>query len=319
MAVYTTVEEEEMKDFVSLYDLGEYHSHVGIQAGVSNSNFILRTDRGKFIVTLFEPHRVREEDVSFFLSYVEHLKQENVGCPKTFRTKSGEQYTIFKERPASIFEFMRGTCGDIAVHTPKICFEGGALLGQMHKASESFKQTSPNLFGIEKWQQWAKDLCPKADVFKEGLCSIVQSEMAFLNDNWPKDLPSGAIHGDYFDDNVFYDGENAVGVIDFHFVCTDFYAFDLAIAINAWCFNAFNHLEEDRYQNFMKGYESVRPLSEEEKEAFPVLLRGGSMRFLLSRMEEGLQYTEGDFMVPHDPLVFLDKLNCFQKQLLKAA
>lgn len=317
MAVYTPVTEEEMKEFTALYDVGEYHSHVGVQSGVSNSNFVLRTDQGKFIVTLFEPHRVREEDISYFLAYVEYLKKEGVGCPKTFRTKNGELYTQLKDRPTGIFEFMRGTCGDIAIHTPKICFEGGALLGQMHKAGESFEPTAPNHFGIEKWKEWSKTLCPKANTIQSGLCDVVQDEMKFLLANWPDNLPKGPIHGDYFDDNVFYDGETAVGVIDFHFACHDFYAFDLAIAINAWCFNGANHLEQERYNNFLKGYESIRPLSKEEKESFPVLLRAASIRFLLSRMEEKLNYTEGDFMVPHDPIVFLERLTFFQQQLAK--
>ncbi len=310
--MYTDVSEAEMHALLQLYDIGDYHSHVGIQAGVSNSNFILKTDQGKFVVTLFEPHRVREEDVGFFLSYVDHLKAHGVGCPQTYKTKEGALYTVFKDRPTGIFEFMRGTCGDIAIHTPKICSEGGALLAKMHKVGDSFEHEAPNLFGFEKLNEWSKSLCPQANQIQEDLCAAIESEMAYLNKNWPKDLPVGPIHGDYFDDNVFYDGETAIGVIDFHFVCTDFYLIDLAIALSAWCFNGANHWEEERYRSFIQGYEAVRPLSDKERAALPVLLRGAAMRFLLSRLEEKLNYKDGDFVVPHDPLVYFERLKFFQ-------
>lgn len=312
MAVYTHVPEEALIAFLSSYDIGTLASYEGISQGVSNTNYFVNTDKGRYVMTLFEPHRVREEDISFFMDYAILLEQAGVPCPETMVHRDGGVCAKLCGRPAAIFSFLNGAGGHVSMLTPELCEKAGATLARMHRAAERFGRTAPNHFGPERWREWLESIGPKMDSLAPGLYDLTCAEFQGAAHVMSLDLPRGAIHADYFPDNVFFEGGDVSGVIDFHFVCTDLYAYDLAIAINAWSFDERNEMRRDRMDAMRRGYESVRPLTLAEKDAFPVLLRAAALRFLLSRIEEKLNWKEGDFMTPHDPMVFEKRLRYFQ-------
>ncbi len=312
MAVYTQVSHEDLTHFLSLYDIGTLQSHEGIEAGVSNTNYFVTTDHGRYVLTLFEPHRVRAEDIPFYLDYAIAMEGAGVPCPKTILRKDGGTLSHLNDRPAALFSVLNGKEGRVPALTAAMCRDGGKTLAQMHLAGMGIKDHAPNHFGPKRWDLWMGLLAARMDTIKLGLYGLTKAELFYLENNWPDDLPVGAIHGDYFADNVFFDGDVVTGVIDFHFACTDILAYDLAIAINAWCFDGGNEFSQNRYDAFMEGYQSVRALNDAEQKSFPLLLRAASLRFLLSRIEEKLGWKEGDFMTPHDPLVFEKRLKHFQ-------
>ncbi len=310
MAVFTQVSENELKAFLMSYDIGDLISYEGIEQGVSNTNYFIDTTKGRFVLTLFEPRRVLEEDVPFFIHYA--LSLEKDGAPRTMIQKNGEPIGRLCDRPTAIYALLEGSGGHVSMLDPGLCEQAGATLAKMHLTALKSARTAQNRFGLLRWHEWSVNLGPDMDRIKPGLRSLTQSELAYVSDKWPHLLPVGAIHGDYFPDNVFFKNGRLVGVIDFHFACTDLLAYDLAIACNAWSFDEKNEYRADRMQSLLKGYESIRPLSQGEKDALPLLLRAAALRFLLSRIEEKLNWREGDFMKPHDPLVFEKRLRHFQ-------
>jgi homoserine kinase type II len=308
MAVYTPVSETQMKAFLSAYDLGTLRFFSGIEQGVSNTNYHVTTTKGRYILTLFEAHRVREKDIPAFLAYASHLEAGGVICPHTLERKDGTTLSPLCDLPAALFSYLEGEGQTPGSLTPKKCYEAGLTLAKMHLAAAAMKTMPPNHFGIERWERWLTLIGIKMDSIEPGLFDLVSGELATLKAAWPKDLPAGAIHADFFPDNVFFIGETVSGVIDFHFVCKDTFVYDLAIAANAWAFDDKNDFVLERLQSLLAGYQSVRPLSKEESVALPLLLRAAALRFLLSRIEEKMKWKSGDFMIPHDPLVFAKRL-----------
>lgn len=311
MAVFTQVPEHALKNFLMSYDIGDLVSYEGIKEGVSNTNYFLVTTQGRFVLTLFEPRRVLEEDVPYYIDYALTIK--NVGAPRTMIQKDGTSMGHLCNRPAVIYSLLEGEGAHKSVITPDRCEKAGAALAGMHIAAEAFPKKIPNHFGLRKWQEWVRVIGADMNRIDPGLYDLAKSEVDYISNRWPALLPAGAIHGDYFPDNVFFKNDLVSGVIDFHFVCTDLLAYDLAIACNAWCFDENNYFREDRMQSLMNGYNAVRPLSAEEKAAMPMLLRAAALRFLLSRIEEKLNWKPDDFMKPHDPMVFEKRLRHFQK------
>lgn len=312
MAVYTPVSEAELRSFLSSYDIGSLMSYEGIEAGVSNTNYHVFTDHDRFILTLFEPHRAKAEDIPYFIDYSMHLEANGVQCPQTMVRKNGQKVSTLCNRPAAFFSFLEGTSETAATLTPELCNRAGKTLARMHKAAASFTPHHDNDFGVRRWRQWLTEMGRNMNKIDDGLYLAAAAELSWIEDHWPDHLPTGAIHADYFPDNVFFKDGIVSGVIDFHFVCTDIFAYDLAIAINAWTFDGGNSFVPERFDAMLAGYEAIRPLSAAEKLAFSTLLRAASLRFLLSRCEEMLKWQPGDFMKPHDPLVFASRVKFFQ-------
>ncbi len=313
MAVYTQVSEDDLKLFLTEYDIGTLVSYEGIEQGVSNTNYFVTTDQDRFVLTLFEPHRVDPADIPHFIDYAIRLEKDGVPCPRTILRRDGKSLSILCDRPAALFSILHGEGGSVAMLTPDLCEKAGATLGQMHRSAMRFSRTPDNHFGPARWQSWNETLGSRMDEIAPGMRDFIQKELDFIFPRWPKHLMSGAIHADYFPDNVFFENGNVTGVIDFHFVCKDLFAYDLAIALNAWSFDAQNEFCEDRMIAFVRGYESARSLPKEEIDAMPLLLRAAALRFLLSRIEEKLKWKPGDFMIPHDPMVFEKRLRHFQE------
>ena len=312
MAVFTKITEADLKEFLSFYTIGNLVSFEGIEAGVSNTNYFVDTEQGRFVLTLFEPRRVQAEDISFFMEYSIVLEENGVPCPRTMLRRDKSNLGVLKDRPAAIFSFLQGEGATVAALDDAMCERAGETLAQMHLAAQKIIRTSPNRFGLKRWQDWVAMLGADMDKIFDGTFKYTADELDFVSANWPSDLPSGAIHADYFPDNVFFEDGDVSGVIDFHFVCTDMFAYDLAIALNAWSFDAGNKFAPSRFAAMMRGYNSIRPLSKEETNALPVLLRAAALRFLLSRIEEKLNWKPDDFMKPHDPMVFANRLRHFQ-------
>lgn len=313
MAVYTQISEDDLKNLLLSYDIGNLVRFEGIEQGVSNTNYHVFTDEGRYILTLFEPHRVHADDIPHFVNYAVVLEQNGVPAPATMPRKDGAFISELYARPAAIYSFLQGEGGHAGMITPAICEKAGEVLAKMHKAAEHITDTAKNHFGQERWQEWLSSIGADMNEIDPALHDLTKDELLWIMDVLPSDLPSGAIHADYFPDNVFFKDGDVTGVIDFHFVCHDSFAYDLAIAVNAWCFDQDNEFSMDRMQAMMLGYNRIRPLSQAERAALPVLLRAASLRFLLSRIEEKLAWTADKMMVPHDPMVFEKRLRHFQR------
>ncbi len=312
MAVFTQITDTDLLNLLNDYNLGGLVSFEGIEAGVSNTNYFVTTTNARYVLTIFEPHRVRADDIPAYIEYSTVLEQSGIPCPKTMPRKDGGYISTLHGKPAAFFSILNGTGGYPAMLNPHLCGQAGEVLAKMHRAAEKINTRTKNYFGPERWGTWISSIGASMNTIAPNLYDLCQKEYDFIQSNWPSELPSGQIHADYFPDNVFFENNMVTGVIDFHFVCHDFFAYDLAIAINAWSFDGHNHFDSARMGSMMRGYQSIRPLSGKEVMAFPLLLRAASLRFLLSRIEEKLKWKPGDFMKPHDPMVFEKRLRHFQ-------
>lgn len=309
MAVYTHITREELEAFLGAYDLGALVSFAGIEKGVSNSNYHVFTQKGRYILTLFEERRVRSADLPFFFAYAGHLKGKGIACPAPVADRGGNLSGRLAGRAACLLNFLDGEDIAVAGITPDHCAQVGALLARMHKAAEDFTPARENSIGITAWRGMVERTADQADGFEKGLRELLRAEIDFLEENWPRNLPSGAVHADVFPDNVFFSEGTLCAVIDFYFACTDFYAFDLAVAVNAWCFDAKAQFDAVRFDFMLRGYRSVRDLSAAEEAAFPVLCRGAVLRTLVSRLEEFFAHDPAKtLMTPHDPGDYLRRL-----------
>lgn len=316
MAVYTQISHSELSEFLMHYDVGTFQSFSGISEGVSNTNYHVHTGKGRYVLTLFEPHRVAADQVPFFVEYQMVLKAAGISVPDVFKNSAGQAVSTFKNRPAILCSFLPGKTGDAGMVTPEVCRKAGMMLAKMHRVFEDGGAVAArfpeNSYGIKKWVSWVAGMGLGLNKIHDGLFQKVSQDIKIIEKYWPHDLPAGPIHGDFFPDNVFFDHHTPVGVIDFHFAAKDFFVYDLSIAVNAWCFDMVNIFSAQRFGAMLDGYESVRPLTDAEDKVFPLMRRAAALRFLLSRCEETLNYDPATMtMKPHDPLVFLKRLHYF--------
>ena len=310
MAVYTEVSDEALRDFLALYDIGDVISFKGIAEGVENSNFLLRTARNQFILTLYEK-RVRLADLPFFIGLMEHLARRGVTCPQPVRNRAGEALGKLEGRPAAIVTFLDG----LWVRRPTVrhCGEVGEALARMHLAAADFGLRRPNALSLAGWPSLLHAAADRTDDVAPGLRAESEVELAFLEARWPAELPGGVIHADLFNDNVFFIGERLSGLIDFYFACNDALAYDLAICLSAWCFEPGNEFNVSKGQAMISAYERVRPLSPSEVAALPILARGAALRFMLTRLVDWLNVPAGAKVAPKNPLEYRDKLRFHQR------
>jgi len=315
VAVYTEVSDEELSAFLATYDIGNVLSYKGIAEGVENSNYFLLTESGSFILTLYEK-RVREADLPFFLSLMEHLVARGLNCPQPVKNRAGEALGRLAGRPAVIVTFLDG----VAVRRPtaRHCYALGRALAQMHLAGQDFPMTRPNALSVPGWRPLFAAAEDQADTVAAGLRDRTAQELGFLERAWPTGLPSGVIHADLFTDNVFFIGEEVSGLIDFYFACTDAFAYDLAICLNAWCFEPDWSFNMTKGQALVAGYQSIRKLSAAEAECLPVLCRGSALRFMLTRLVDWLNVPPGALVKPKNPLEYDRKL-AFHRHVTSAA
>jgi homoserine kinase type II len=310
MAVYTDVAADELAAYLSQYDLGDLLSYKGIAEGVENSNFLLHTSKGSFILTLYEK-RVARGDLPFFLGLMTHLAQHGINCPQPVENKSGEALGELAGRPAAIITFLEG----IWPRKPNAnqCAGVGQALAKMHLAGANFSMTRANALSVAGWRPLFDAAKARADNVQPGLRDFLAAELDHLESGvWPTNLPQGVIHADPFPDNVFFLGEKLSGIIDFTFACNDILAYDVAICLNAWCFEADHSFNVTKARAFLSAYGRERKLSEAEQDALPLLARGAAIRFLLTRLVDWLNVPPGALVKPKDPLEYVRKLRFHQ-------
>jgi homoserine kinase type II len=306
MAVYTDVAADELAEFLGTYDIGELLSYKGIAEGVENSNFLLHTSAGYFILTLYEK-RVAKNELPFFLGLMTHLASRGIICPQPLWNKSGEALSTLAGRPAVIINFVEG----IWPRKPNAahCAGVGQALAKMHLAGRDFGMSRANALSVSGWRPLFEVAASRADELQHGLCGFIGAELDYLESGiWPKNLPQGVIHADLFPDNVFFLGEKVSGIIDFTFACNDMLAYDVAICLNAWCFESDCSFNVTKARAFLGAYGRERPLSGAEQDALPLLARGAALRFLLTRLVDFLNVPEGALVRPKDPLEYARKL-----------
>ena len=305
MAVYTDISEDDLKSFLGQYDVGELTSYKGIAEGVENTNFLLHTTKDPLILTLYEK-RVEKSDLPFFLGLKQHLFAKGLSCPLPLPRKDGELLGELSDRPAALISFLEGMW--LRKPEARHCREVGKALAAMHLAGEGFELKRPNALSVEGWKVlWDKSEA-RADEVEKGLQQEIRTDLDFLAAHWPKDLPAGVIHADLFQDNVFFLGDELSGLIDFYFACNDLLAYDVSICLNAWCFEKDGAYNVTKGKALLEGYQSVRPMSQAELNALPLLARGSALRFFLTRLYDWLTTPEGALVVKKDPLEYLRKL-----------
>ncbi|MDZ4736565.1 MAG: homoserine kinase [Rhodospirillaceae bacterium] len=305
MAVYTEVPDEALADFVARYDIGSVVSCKGIAEGVENSNYLLRTESDTYILTLYEK-RVREEDLPFFIGLMEHLADRGIACPTPIHDRDGATLNRLCGRPAAIMSFLEGMWPRRP--TPRHCQLLGEALARMHLAGADYRIRRRNNLSHEGWGQLIEACGTRADEVIPGLADELAAAYQGIEAQWPKALPEGVIHADLFPDNVFFLRDRLSGVIDFYFACNDFYAYDIAVCLNAWCFEPDGSFNVTKARVMLSSYRAIRPLSPDEVDALPLLARGSALRFLMTRLYDWLNHPPGAFVTPKDPKEYVRKL-----------
>jgi homoserine kinase type II len=305
MAVYTEVTDEALNRFLEGYEIGRATSLKGIAEGVENSNYLLHTEAGPFLLTLYEK-RVAEADLPFFLGLMEHLARRGVNCPQPVRAKNGHAIGRLAGRAAAIVTYLDG----LSARRPSArhCGEVGEALARMHAAGADFALRRPNALSLGDWPGLFETARARADDVAPGLAEETTAELAALAGIWPRDLPAGVIHADLFPDNVFFLDDKLSGLIDFYFACNDFLAYDLAVCLNAWAFDPSGEFDVGKGRAIIDGYQRVRRLESAEVDALPTLARGSALRFMLTRLVDWLNVPPGALVAPKDPLEYLAKL-----------
>ena len=305
MAVYTDVADDELRAFVALYDLGEVLSCKGIAEGVENSNYLVTTEAGNFILTLYEK-RVAREDLPFFIGLMEHLAKSRRRLPHTIACPRRAALRELCGRPAAMVTFLAGMWPRRI--QPFHCAGVGRALAALHSAGASFGMRRANNLSVAGWRRLFEASVARAGEVQPGLADELANELCHLESVWPSDLPAGVIHADLFPDNVFFRDREVSGLIDFYFACSDFLAYDLAVCLNAWCFEQDGSLNVTKARLLLENYRQARPMSPAELAALPLLARGSALRFLLTRLFDWLNQPAGALVRPKDPLEFLRKL-----------
>lgn len=315
MAVYTDVGEAELAAFLARYRVGAALSYKGIAEGTENTNFLLRAEAGSFILTLYE-RRVEVADLPFFLGLMEHLANKGLSCPLPVRARDGALTGTLAGREAALITFLDG----VWMRRPNVaqCREVGAALAALHLAGADFSLARPNALSVAGWHALWEGCGNRADEIEPGLAGEIEADLRKISAAWPDDLPSGVIHADLFPDNVFFLGDRLSGLIDFYFACNDLYAYDLAICLNAWCFEPGFAFNITKGMALLAGYRAVRSLSQEEVQALPVLAHGAALRFLLTRLFDWLTIPDGPLVRKRDPMEYIRKLR-FHRQVSSAA
>ena len=305
MAVYTDITDLELEAFLDDFDLGKPLMFKGVAEGVENSNFMLETERGRFFLTVYE-RRVDRDDLPFFLNLLLWLAGRGYPSATPLADRAGRTLKQVRGKPAALVSFLPG----LSVRRPGIghCREAGLGLGWLHVAGQDYPGRRPNALGQDAWSGLFAPLRASADALKPGLAATLEADLAMFEARWPRDLPAGIVHADYFPDNVFFTGGRFAGAIDFNFAAWDALAFDIAIALNAWCFEADGSFNITAARAFLEGYETRRPLAPAERAALPLLAHGAAMRFFITRLHDWGATPPGSLVRPKDPLEYERKL-----------
>ena len=308
MAVYTKLSENNLKDFFSKYNLGKLLKFRGIQEGIENSNYFVKTDSGKFILTVYEK-RVEEKDLPFFMGLMKNIFNKNFPSPEPIINKNGNYITEIFGKKAAVVSFLEGASKKNL--TPDNCHEVGIYTAKLHMITKNLNIKRTNRLSVNSWRLIYRKIQRDCSKIYPDLTKIIERNLEVIEDKWPKNIPRGIIHADLFPDNIFFKGSKLTGIIDFYFSCYDFYALEIAICLNALCFEGKNEnlsFNVTKAKKFIDGYSSIRKLTEEEKESLKILCHGAAMRFLLTRVFDYLNLTEDALVKIKDPVEYLKRL-----------
>jgi len=315
MAVYTQVCDDELTSFIASYNVGALLSYKGIAEGVENTNYLVHTEKGPYLLTLYEK-RVAAQDLPFFLGLMEHLAKAGINCPTPVHDAQGRVLRTLAGKPAALVTFLEGVW--IRRPQPRHCAALGQAMASLHLAGRSFAHRRANALGVGGWRPLFQRFRSRADDITPGLATIIEEELDHLEADWPRQLPQGIIHADLFPDNAFFLGDQLSGLIDFYFACQDALAYDVAIALNAWCFESDHAFNLTKGHALLRGYQGVRALEPAERQALPLLARGAALRFLLTRAYDWL-HTDRDALVNRkDPQEYLRRLQ-FHRRIQAAS
>ena len=308
MAVYTKFDKKDIEEILSNYSIGKLKSFKGIQEGIENTNYYLLVEEKKYILTIYEK-RINQEDLPFFSKLMSGLDNKNYKCPVPIINNKNVTISNYKGKKLMIVSFLEGKAKQIL--TPNDCKQVGVEVARMHEITKDFKIKRSNNLSVKSWRNLFNSIRGQCTKIDKDLPKLIESNLIDVEKNWPKNLPSGIIHADLFNDNIFFQDEKFSGIIDFYFSCNDFYSFEIAICFNAFCFDGQkNNLSFNvtKAKNFIDGYSSIRKLSKEEKESIKVLSQGAALRFLLTRVFDALNTVEGAIVKIKDPLEYLKRL-----------
>lgn len=305
MAVFTPVSDAEARNFLDAYDLGDLVALTPIAEGVENTNYALQTASGRFVLTLFEG-RTDAAALPFCLGLTDRLADAGLPTARPVRDRSGTWLGVLNGRSATVVEWLNGAWP--REPSPVQAQAAGTMLGRMHLAA-AYPGRRDNPVGPAAWRALADRIATRAEGQDRAMLDQVEASLAELGDPFTDDLPVGAVHADYFPDNVLFEGDAVSGVIDFYFACTGPLAYDLAIALSAWGFDGAGRPSSGILEAFRRGYETVRPLSLEETAALPRLGRAAALRFTLTRLHDRVFHDPSKLLTPKDPAAFLARLD----------
>ena len=308
MAVYTKLSEEELKDFFLKYNLGKLSNYKEIKEGIENTNYSVQTEKGQFILTLYEK-RVEEKDLPFFISLMKNLFDKNFPSPEPIINKNGNYISEIAGKKAAVVSFVDGKAKKIL--NPDNCYNVGVVTAQLHKITKNLSGKRQNKLSINSWRRIYSNIKKDCSKIHPNLSAIIEKNLDVIEKNWPKSIPSGIIHADLFPDNIFFKNDKLSGIIDFYFSCNDYYAFEIAICLNALCFEGQSEnlsFNVTKAKKFIDGYSSIRKLNDEERESLKILCQGAAIRFLLTRVFDYLNLIEGALVKIKDPLEYLKRL-----------
>jgi len=308
MAVYTKLSKQELSDFFSKYNLGKLLSYKEIKEGIENTNYFIQMEKGKFIFTLYEK-RVEEKDLPFFISLMKNLFDKKFLSPKPIINKNGNYISEILNKKAAVVSFLNGKAKKIL--SPDNCKEVGFYTAKLHLITKDLTGKRENKLSVNSWRNLYNKVKINCHQIHPSLPGVIEKNLIEVEKNWPKNIPSGIIHADLFPDNIFFRNNRLSGVIDYYFSCNDFYAFEIAICLNALCFEGSKEnlsFNVTKAKKLIDGYSSVRILTKNEKDSFKILCKGAALRFLLTRVFDYLNLTEGAIVKIKDPLEYLKRL-----------
>jgi len=316
MAVYTQISIDELNLFLSKYNIDNINEFSGIKGGTSNSNYLLTADNKKFILTIFE-ERTNQENLPFYFDLMNHLNAHDIKCPEVIKDKQGNFSNSIKQKHAVITSFLTGS--SLEKIKPIHCSNLGLTIAKMHNASEKLNIKRENELGFDKLGIIIEKLKTYKKHIDDEKLKFIEDEFLFLSKEINKDLPSGIIHADLFPDNIFFEENNLTGIIDFYFSCNDFYAYEIAICLNAWCFeDSNNEFNPTKAKYLLGSYNQERKFSNEEVEALPLLARASALRYLLTRLLDFYSHEDSDLILKKDPNEYISKLR-FHQSVRKAS
>ncbi len=308
MAIYTKLSENNLKEFFLKYNLGKLLNYKGIQEGIENTNYFIQTDKGKFILTVYEK-RVEEKDLPFFMGLMKNLFDANFPSPEPIINKNGNYVTEISGKKAAVVSFLDGSAKKNL--NPNDCHKIGIQAAKLHLITKKLIVKRENKLSVNSWRKIYKKVQKDCSRIHLNLTKTIEKNLDEIENNWPKNIPSGIIHADLFPDNIFFKDDKLTGIIDFYFSCYDFYVFEIAICLNALCFEGQKEnlsFNVTKAKKFIDGYSSIKKLTEEEKKSLKILCQGAAMRFLLTRVFDYLNLTEGALVKIKDPIEYLKRL-----------